>query len=181
MHHRDSIRVTRAGSPPPWPLSYQNQVKSGVQSLDYMALSTQPDISDSCDAFTHHNTIACDVKAWWACITCITCIGTVQGLGWTLLATGGDCRTKPSSYWFSRATCILVAPRTAQRCHRISKSLLTMIQSWVGSPKLVYKSMHCHYFWLRLVLWATCLNLVGTQPPTRRAPFNEVNTVLSSN
>ena len=67
MHHRDSIRVTRAGSPPPWPLSYQNQVKSGVQSLDYMALSTQPDISDSCDAFTHHNTIACDVKAWWAC------------------------------------------------------------------------------------------------------------------
>ena len=27
---------------------------------------------------------ACDVKAWWACI-----IGTVQGLGWTLLATRG--------------------------------------------------------------------------------------------
>ena len=30
MHHRDSIRVTRAGCLPPWPLSYQNQVKIGV-------------------------------------------------------------------------------------------------------------------------------------------------------
>ena len=27
MHHRDSIRVTRAGCLPPWPLSYQNQVR----------------------------------------------------------------------------------------------------------------------------------------------------------